>query len=199
AIACLRAAGVPVTHQRIEIARALFSAPVHLSADQIWANVREHAPDVSRATVYNTLRLFTEKHLVRELFVDPQRVVYDSTTAPHFHLYNMDTGEVRDLADDELQVIGTPRLPEGTVLQEADGIVRGRNRHDWTPHRSAGIGRQCQENTEGAALLQRPRCLWCAIGALRRAAYCAPSGTVTKPIFSMPAVRAFDITSAITS
>ena len=46
AIACLRAAGVPVTHQRIEIARALFSAPVHLSADQIWANVREQAPDV---------------------------------------------------------------------------------------------------------------------------------------------------------
>lgn len=130
AIACLRSAGVPVTHQRIEIARALFSAPVHLSADQIWANVREHSPDVSRATVYNTLRLFSEKHLVRELFVDPQRIVYDSTTAPHFHLYNMDSGEVRDLADDELQVIGTPRLPAGTVLQEIDVIVRVRNRQD---------------------------------------------------------------------
>jgi Fur family iron response transcriptional regulator len=130
AVALLRSAGVPVTHQRIEIARALFSAPVHLSADQIWANVREHAPDVSRATVYNTLRLFSDKRLVRELFVDPQRVVYDSTTAPHFHLYNMDTGEVRDLADDEIAVIGSPRLPEGTVLQEIDVIVRVRNRQD---------------------------------------------------------------------
>lgn len=130
AIACLREAGVPVTHQRIEIARALFSAPVHLSADQIWANVLEFAPDVSRATVYNTLRLFSEKKLVRELFVDPQRIVYDSTTAPHFHLYNMDTGEVRDLEDDELQVIGVPRLPGGTVLQAVDVIVRVRNRHD---------------------------------------------------------------------
>lgn len=130
AIACLRSAGVPVTHQRIEIARVLFSAPVHLSADQIWANVREHAPDVSRATVYNTLRLFSEKKLVRELFVDPQRIVYDSTTSAHFHLYNMDTGEVRDLEDDELQILGTPRLPEGTVLQEIDVIVRVRNRHD---------------------------------------------------------------------
>ncbi|WEN41283.1 Peroxide-responsive repressor PerR [Thauera sp. GDN1] len=130
AIACLRSAGVPVTHQRIEIARVLFSAPVHLSADQIWANVREHSPDVSRATVYNTLRLFSEKHLVRELFVDPQRIVYDSTTSPHFHLYNMDTGEVRDLADDELRILGTPRLPEGTMLQEIDVIVRVRNRQD---------------------------------------------------------------------
>ena len=57
AIACLRAAGVPVTHQRIEIARALFSAPVHLSADQIWANVREHAPDVPAAIGLSKLDL----------------------------------------------------------------------------------------------------------------------------------------------
>lgn len=130
AIACLRSAGVPVTHQRVEIARALFSAPVHLSADQVWAKVREQAPDVSRATVYNTLRLFGAKGLVRELFVDPARVVYDSTTRPHFHLYNMDTGEVRDLADDELKVVGVPRLPAGTVLQEVDVIVRVRTRPD---------------------------------------------------------------------
>lgn len=129
AIASLRQAGVPVTHQRIEIARVLFSAPVHLSADQVWANVRELSPDVSRATVYNTLRLFSEKQMIRELFVDPQRVVYDSTTTPHYHLYNMDTGEVRDIADDELQLVGAPVLPEGVVLEEIDVIVRVRNRH----------------------------------------------------------------------
>lgn len=128
AIASLRQAGVPVTHQRIEIARVLFSAPVHLSADQVWANVRELSPDVSRATVYNTLRLFSEKKMIRELFVDPQRVVYDSTVTPHFHLYNMDTGEVRDVADDGLRLVGEPVLPEGVVLEEIDVIVRVRNR-----------------------------------------------------------------------
>lgn len=128
AITSLRQAGVPVTHQRIEIARVLFSAPVHLSADQVWANVRELSPDVSRATVYNTLRLFSEKKMIRELFVDPQRVVYDSTVTPHFHLYNMDTGEVRDVADDELRLVGEPVLPEGVVLEEIDVIVRVRKR-----------------------------------------------------------------------
>ncbi|MDX9716612.1 MAG: Fur family transcriptional regulator [Thauera sp.] len=128
AIASLRKAGVPVTHQRIEIAKVLFSAPVHLSADQVWANVRDLSPDVSRATVYNTLRLFSEKKMIRELFVDPQRVVYDSTTTPHHHLYNMDTGEVCDVADEELQVVGRPKLPEGVVLDEIDVIVRVRNR-----------------------------------------------------------------------
>jgi Fur family iron response transcriptional regulator len=83
---------------------------------------------VSRATVYNTLRLFSEKKMIRELFVDPQRVVYDSTVTPHFHLYNMDTGEVRDVADDELRLVGEPVLPEGVVLEEIDVIVRVRKR-----------------------------------------------------------------------
>lgn len=128
AIASLREAGVPVTHQRIEIARVLFSAPVHLSADQIWAKVLEASPDVSRATVYNTLRLFSEKRMIRELFIDPHRVVYDSTTAPHHHFYNMDTGEVSDIPDEALRVIGQPCLPEGVMLEQIDVIVRVRNR-----------------------------------------------------------------------
>ena len=128
AIASLRKAGVPVTHRRIEIARVLFSPPVQPSADQIWARAHEASPDVSRATVYNTLRLFSEKKMIRELFVDPQRVVYDSTTARHHPLYNMHTGAVCDIADDELRVIGAPRLPEGVVLEEIDVIVRVRNR-----------------------------------------------------------------------
>jgi Fur family transcriptional regulator, iron response regulator len=127
AVACLRKAGVPITRQRVEIARVLFAEPVHLSADQVWSRVQSSAPEVSRATVYNTLRLFCEKKLVRELFVDPERIVYDSTATPHFHLYNTDTGEVRDLAADELRVIGTPRLPAGVELEEVDVIVRVRS------------------------------------------------------------------------
>ncbi|MBL8452420.1 MAG: transcriptional repressor, partial [Zoogloea sp.] len=69
----LREAGIPVTLQRVEIARSMLSAPVHLSADQVFSRVRESVPATSRATVYNTLKLFREKNLVRELIVDPER------------------------------------------------------------------------------------------------------------------------------
>lgn len=128
AIACLRSVGVPVTHQRIEIARVLLARPVHLSADQVLERVRANAPETSRATVYNTLRLFREKNLVRELIVDPDRVVFDSNTDPHYHLYDVDTGEVRDVAADELTVVGVPRLPEGVELEQVDVIIRVRGK-----------------------------------------------------------------------
>lgn len=129
AIACLRSVGLPVTQQRIEIARVLFAHPVHLSADQVLERVRVQAPDTSRATVYNTLRLFCEKKLVRELIVDRDRAVFDSNATAHHHLYDVDTGQVSDLADDALQVSGVPPLlPPGLELEQIDVIVRVRSK-----------------------------------------------------------------------
>jgi Fur family transcriptional regulator, iron response regulator len=81
----LRGHGIGPTHQRIEIAHALFSRCAHLSADQILAIVNERNAETSKATVYNTLNLFLEKKLIREVIVDPRKVFYDPTTTPHHH------------------------------------------------------------------------------------------------------------------
>jgi Fur family iron response transcriptional regulator len=126
AVALLRRAGVPVTVQRLEIARALFSRPLHVSADQVLAMVHLSAPETSRATVYNTLKLFREKKLVKELIVDPERVVYDSNTDPHYHLYDVDTGELTDVSAEELRVVGVPQLPPHVELEQVDVIIRVR-------------------------------------------------------------------------
>ncbi|MBL8443066.1 MAG: transcriptional repressor [Zoogloeaceae bacterium] len=124
----LRVAGIPVTLQRLEVARVLLTRPVHMSADQILERVRETTPETSRATVYNTLKLFREKNLVRELIVDPERTFYDSNTAPHYHLYDVTTGKLSDVSADELTVVGMPKLPPGVDLEEVDVIIRVRSR-----------------------------------------------------------------------
>lgn len=124
----LRHAGVPVTLQRLEIARVLLARPVHLSADQVLTQVRARSPEISRATVYNTLRLFREKNLVKELIVDPERVVYDSNTDPHYHMYDIDTGELTDVSAEELKVVGVPQLPGHIELDQVDVIIRVRGK-----------------------------------------------------------------------
>lgn len=124
----LRQAGVSLTVPRLEIARVLLTEPVHLAADQVLALVRERSPETSRATVYNTLRLFREKNLVRELIVDPERVVYDSNTDPHYHLYDVDTGQLTDVSADELRVVGMPQLPGHVELDQVDVIIRVRGK-----------------------------------------------------------------------
>ena len=126
-IAVLRAHDINPTHQRIEIAYALFSRGVHLSADQLLAIVNGRHSETSKATVYNTLNLFVEKKLIREVIVDPNKVFYDPNTAPHYHFYNIDTGELTDIEAAAIAISGLPRLPEGMVAEGVDVIVRIRN------------------------------------------------------------------------
>jgi len=123
----LRSAGVPVTLQRLEIAQVLLSRPVHMAADQVLQEARMRMPEVSRATVYNTLKLFCEKRLIRELIVDPERVFYDSNTSPHFHIYDMATGKLSDVLPGEMEVHGVPTLPEGVEIEQIDVVVRVRS------------------------------------------------------------------------
>jgi Fur family transcriptional regulator, iron response regulator len=123
----LREHGINPTHQRIEIAYALFSRREHLSADQILAIVNDRHSETSKATVYNTLNLFLQRKLIREVIVDPDRVFYDPNTAPHHHFYNIDTGELTDIDASEIEVSGLPRLPENMVTEGIDIIVRIRS------------------------------------------------------------------------
>lgn len=124
--ALLREHGISPTHQRLEIAQVLFSRCQHLSAEQILAQVNGRHAESSKATVYNTLNLFRDRGLIREVIVDPKRVFYDPNTTPHHHMYNIDTGEITDIPADSMSLGGLPELPEGMVTEGVDVIVRVR-------------------------------------------------------------------------
>lgn len=120
----LRAHDINPTHQRIEIAYALFSRQEHLSADQVMTIVNDRHAETSKATVYNTLNLFLEKGLIREVIVDPSKVFYDPNTGPHHHLYEVDSGRLTDIDADDVRIEGLPALPKGMETVGIDLIVR---------------------------------------------------------------------------
>ena len=122
----LRAHGINPTHQRLEIAHALFSRREHLSADQIMAIVNERHSETSKATVYNTLNLFLDKKLIREVIVDPNKVFYDPNTSPHYHMYDVESGKLTDIDAAHVRVSGLPSLPAGMVTEGMDIVIRVR-------------------------------------------------------------------------
>ena len=122
----LRLHGINPTHQRIEIAHALFFGGKHVSADQIMAIVNERHAETSKATVYNTLNLFVEKKLIREVIVDPNKVFYDPNTSPHYHLYDVESGKLTDIDAAAIRVSGLPTLPAGMVTEGMDIVIRVR-------------------------------------------------------------------------
>jgi len=112
------------TRQRVEIAEYLFQRPQHLSAEKILDGVTREGNRVSRATVYNTMGLFANKGVVREVLIDRERVFYDSNPKVHQHLYNVDTGELTDIYDAEVDMIAEPELPEGLRIVDTDVVFK---------------------------------------------------------------------------
>ncbi len=122
--------GILSTPQRIEVAAVLLQKPQHLSADQIISQLRDAGSKVSKATVYNSLNLFVERGLIKECVVDPERRFYDSSTIPHHHFYNADTGVLSDIPFDAIRLVDLPELPPGTRLENAELIIHVRNSLD---------------------------------------------------------------------
>lgn len=122
--------GILPTPQRLTIAEILLAKPQHLSAEQILDKLRESGSSVSKATVYNTLNLFAECGLVRELFIDPERRYYDSSTDAHHHFYNVDTGEFTDIGVDEVRFSAFPDLPKGTEGQSVEVLIKVRGQRE---------------------------------------------------------------------
>ncbi len=115
------------TRQRIEIAAFLFQREQHLSAEKILAEVNLSSHRVSRATVYNTMGLFTSKGLVREVLIDRDRVFYDSNNTQHHHIYNVDTGELSDIENDRVSVAGLPELSDNVQIVGTEVIIKVSN------------------------------------------------------------------------
>ena len=120
--------GIRPTSQRLKVAEILLTSPRHLTAEQILATLRQSAGHVSKATVYNTLNLFVEQGLAREIHADPERCVYDSTMAPHHHFQNVDTGEMIDIRPEDLSFDRLPPLPPGTEIESVDVVIRVRRK-----------------------------------------------------------------------
>jgi len=119
--------GILPTPQRLEIAEILFERPQHLSAEQIIDRLRDNDSGVSKATVYNTLNLFSERGLIKDVLVDPTRRYFDSSTHPHHHFYNLDTGELTDVGDGDVVVSQLPTLPTGTTAAGVEVLIKVRN------------------------------------------------------------------------
>jgi Fur family iron response transcriptional regulator len=119
--------GLQVTTQRLDIAEFVLSRPQHLSADQILQAMHARGSRVSKATVYNTMNLFSERGIVRTVELDPERLYYDSTSEPHHHFYNVDTGELTDIPADSVSVSLDTALPDGTVHESVDIVIRVRS------------------------------------------------------------------------
>lgn len=120
--------GLKATGQRVRVAEILMSHPTHMTAEQILAVVRRGGERISKATVYNTLKALAQRGMVRQINLDPERSVYDSTRIAHHHFHDLETGELFDIAPDDIAFSRFPALPEGMEAEAVEVVIRLRKK-----------------------------------------------------------------------
>ncbi|MGC9196483.1 MAG: Fur family transcriptional regulator [Syntrophobacteraceae bacterium] len=93
----LKAAGCRISSQRRAIIEHLASNTTHPSARQILQEVRQKHPDLSLATVYNTLGVLTRLGQIKVMQFDGADNRYEPNVEPHINLICTLCGTIEDL------------------------------------------------------------------------------------------------------
>ena len=126
----IESSGIRPTKQRRVLAKILFDkGNRHLSADELFHDVKKEDRKISMATVYNTLKQFTSLGLVREIVVDQNKSLYCTNHKSHYHLYIEDEGKIVDIPTKNID-LNIPSIPACLQLHNIDVIVRIRTLKD---------------------------------------------------------------------
>lgn len=125
----LAGAGLRPTRQRMALAELLIGDGHnrHVTAESLFDAAQVGGASVSLATVYNTLRSFTEVGLMNEITVDGTRSYFDTNVSEHAH-FHFDDGRVTDASNTPMRMSNLPDVPDGYEIAKIDVVIRLREK-----------------------------------------------------------------------
>jgi Fe2+ or Zn2+ uptake regulation protein len=85
------------TKQRAAILELLRGDYIHLTADQIYDEVRKEIPNISKGTVYRNLKVLQEMGLVSEVSLNDTVSRFEAKRDDHYHFRCQGCGRVLDV------------------------------------------------------------------------------------------------------
>ena len=104
------------TRQKEAILSVIRGVGIHMSAEEIYAQVQQKEPGIGLATVYRNLKNLCDQQMIRKVTVDGYSF-YDGCSDPHDHFICDVCGEISDIPcfeHGELEGFITKQIP-GTV------------------------------------------------------------------------------------
>lgn len=86
-----------VSKQRDQIMAYMNELNAHVSAEQIYEDLKQKEVPISLATIYRNLNILVDMHKIKKIIL-PHGIVYDKTIMPHHHFYCIKCKELYDLA-----------------------------------------------------------------------------------------------------
>jgi Fe2+ or Zn2+ uptake regulation protein len=121
----LKASGRRVTPQRRAIIRVLLEDHAHVTAEQVLKRVRTVMPDLSPATVYNTLHELVEMDVLQELLLGVRGRHYEIRKGGHAHLVCLGCGRIEDVPQECDALMPSPEDTHGFQVLTCNVVFRG--------------------------------------------------------------------------
>lgn len=98
-------AGLKMTGQRRVILKTLESSEDHPSVESVFERAKMVDATISIATVYRTLSLLEEMDIIVKREFNETFARYDMNTEHHHHMIDLETGEVIEFKNEELETL----------------------------------------------------------------------------------------------
>ncbi|MBN1801403.1 MAG: transcriptional repressor [Candidatus Lokiarchaeota archaeon] len=121
-IKILRDRGLKVTVQRLATCKYVLARQDHPSADQIYSALKIDYPTISLGTIYKTLSLMKDLHLVQELGFKDGTIRYDPNLNLHINLVCTSCGKIHDYKPENIEVIWKKLLSNLHVKPEGQRV-----------------------------------------------------------------------------
>jgi len=112
-----------ITPQRIEVLQYLDKHRTHPTVDEIYSELKEKNPSLSKTTVYNSVEILEKNVLIQSITISGSELRYDFKEGMHHHFLCKQCGEIIDI-DVTCPNLGN-MLECGHDVQEVHGYFKG--------------------------------------------------------------------------
>ena len=126
----LRVSGLRPTKQRLEICKLLFDRKktFHFSINELAETLKKETKiKISLATLYNTVHSFKKKGYLKEISVNSEKSYFDTNTSNHHHFLDVNTNELIDLKQDDVDKIRIKKNLPGKKIKSIEVLVKIEN------------------------------------------------------------------------
>ena len=123
----LRFSELRPTKQRLMISKILFDQKetFHFTIESLNRKIkRTFNENISLATLYNTVHVFTKKGYIKKISLDEKKSYYDTNVSPHHHFYDEDAEKLIDINTNEIALNNLPKLPPGKHISGVEIVIK---------------------------------------------------------------------------
>lgn len=120
----LKKKGVVLTIQRYAVLEYLYENATHPTVEEISQGLKKKFSTISEATVYNTLELFKNHNLIREITIERGKSHFDYETKPHHHFLCRRCGCIYDIDVEGCPLVGK-KMIDGHRIEEVRAYIIG--------------------------------------------------------------------------